>query len=199
MKILLTSLAISLTSGLLAQSSVGKFSMEFASSEFNIDATEPKDGEYKLYVDMFSLDRSVKTGGITLKSKDIPTLIAMLEEVKSKYSEWKALAIENNVTELNKEIPITNKLKCGGFFQYGGWKFDYSVTLKPRFLITPESTLALIHTGKMVASDNQYMDASDFVFAFKSVEEIDELIKVLQPQIVFDFYSSKNSTETIFN
>jgi len=148
---------------------------------------------------MFSLDRSVKKGGITLKSKEVPTLITMLEEVKAKYSEWKSLAIQNNVTELDKEITVSNSPKCGGFFQYGEWKFDFSVTLKPRFLITPESTLALIHTGKMIASDNQYMDASDFVFAFKSVEEIDELIKVLQPQVVFDYYTSKKSTDTIFN
>jgi len=199
MKIIVSSFALTLSLGLFAQSSVGKFSMEFASAEFNIDATEPKDGEYKLYVDMHSLDPSVKTGGITIKSKDVPTMITMLEEVKAKYSEWKSLAIQNKVTELDKEIPITNKPKCGGFFKYGDWKFDFSVTLKARFLITPEITVALIHTGKMIASDNQYMDASDFVFAFKSIEEIDELIKVLQPQIVFDKYSSKNSTETIFN
>lgn len=198
-KSILTIVAIMLGVTLQAQQSIGKFTMSFAQGEYSVEATEPKDGEYKLYIDMFSLDRSVKVGGLNIKSKDVPTLIALLQDVKTKYTEWSNLAKENNVTDLDKEIPTTNKPKCGGFFRYGDWKFDYSVTLSPRFLKTPDNTLALIHTGKMVASDNQYMDVSDFVFAFNSVSEIDELISLLDPQKVIDFYSKKTNTEDMFN
>lgn len=184
---------------LYGQESIGKFSMSYAESEYSIEATQPTDGDYKLYINMMSLDNSVKVGGISVKGKDVPTLIAMLEDVKTKFVEWDKLAKENNVAELDKDIPTTNKPKCGGFFRYGDWKFDYSVTLSPRFLKTTKSTLALVHTGKMVASDNQYMDAKDFVFAFTSAEEIDELIALLNPQKVIDYYNKKTNTDGMFN
>jgi hypothetical protein len=198
-KIILTVATFVLSMTLHAQQSIGKFTMSFTDSEFSVEATEPKDGEYKLYIDMFSLDKSVKAGGITVKSKDVPALIALLQDVKAKYTEWEKLAQENGVAELDKEIPTANRPKCGGFFRYGDWKFDYSVTLSPRFFKTPDNTLALVHTGKMIASDNQYIDASDFVFAFKNAAEIDELISLLDPQKVIDFYSKKTDTEDLFN
>jgi hypothetical protein len=50
----------------------------------------------------------------------------------------------------------------------------------------------------MVAYDNQYMDVSDAVFVFSDSKEIEQLIALLNPQKVKDFFNKKTNTEELF-
>ena len=199
MKKVFLMLSMSLGVSLYSQETIGSYTMEYSSAEFDVQATQPKDGEYKLYIDMYSLDPSVKMAGIVVKSSELSSFVGLLQDAKNKYIEWEKLAMDNNVTDLDKDIPTTTKPRVTGFFRYGDWKFDYSVTLRPRFLKTAEKTLVLIHTGKLVASDNQYMDVNDVVMVFSNIGEIDALISLLDPAKVTEFYSKKTNTEDMFN
>jgi hypothetical protein len=184
---------------LYGQETIAKYTMEFEpTKEFTVQATNPINGGYKLYIELLSLDNSVKVVGFTIKDTEIPDLIAMLSEVKLKFEEWDNLAKTNNIVDLDKNIPVTVAPKMGGYFRYGDWKFDYYVTFSPRFLKKPDKTLALLHTGKMIASDNQFMDVSDAVIVFSNVKEIDHLISLLDPILVNNYFTKKNSTEDLF-
>jgi hypothetical protein len=198
MKKFLFAISMLLSSYLYGQETIGKFKMDYASKEFTVDATQPKDGEYKLYISMMSLDPSVKVVGVSINSAEVSKFTSLLEEVKSKYQEWNQLATTNNITDLDKEIPTTVRPDLNGFFRYGEWKFDFSVVLRPRYLKKAEKQLVLLHTGKMVAYDNQYMDVSDAVFVFSDSKEIEQLIALLNPQKVKDFFNKKTNTEELF-
>ncbi len=198
MKKLLFAILMIFSSSLYGQETIGKYWMEYDSKHFDVEATEPKEGKYELYINMKSLDPIVQRVGISVDNLNVPILISLLKEVKSKYEEWNQLAKSNNISNLDKEIPIPYRPKLGGFFKYGDWHFDFNVILQPRYLKKGEKQLALLHTGKMVASDNQYMDVEDAVFVFSNSKEIDDLIALLDPQKVTNFFTKKTKTEEIF-
>jgi hypothetical protein len=198
MKKILFAILMILSSSLYGQETIGRYKMDYASKEFTVDATQPEDGNYKLYISMMSLDPSVKVVGVSIENTEIPKLKSLLEEVKEKYQEWNQLATANNISDLDKEIPTTVRPDLSGFFRYGDWKFDFSVILRPRYLKKVDKQLVLLHTGKMVAFDNQYTDVSDAVFVFSDSKEIDQLIALLDPQKVTNFFSKKTNTEELF-
>jgi hypothetical protein len=55
-----------------------------------------------------------------------------------------------------------------------------------------------MYTGKLQASDNQYIDSDSFVFAFYSEEEIDEFINLFDRKLVDEKFSDKKGKEDLF-
>ena len=174
---------------------------EIFGKEYNLQASEPDAEGYDLYIDGYPADKAVSTGGLMIKSKKIEDFKNAWEEAKLKYIEWTTTAKENNITDLKKEVKV-NIPKVEGYFHYGSWHFDFNVSPYFKYLITEgESEISyglILYTGTLNASDNQYIDADSFIYAFYSLEDIDNFISLLDPKIVMDHFGEKNSKEDLF-
>ena len=198
MKKILITLLLPFT--LFSQEPIGSY--EIFDKELNISATEPKEnGDYSLYIDGYTLDATVSSGGIIIKNKKIDTFINSWEQAKEKYIEWTTTAKENNIMDLKKDIKVKSP-KLSGYFSYGSWKFDNNVSPYFKYLITESKGKAsyglILYTGKMQASDNQYIDSDSFLYAFYSIEDIDNFISLLDSKLVLDKFGEKNSKEDLF-
>ena len=132
-----------------------------------------------------------------LTNKDVPDFVEFLNSIKETYSKWSLTAVENKVGELDKNIEY-KKLTYSAAFSYGKWNFDYSVNLKTRFKIINGKYLLIIDSDELQSSSNQYIKSDGFRFVFSSAQEIDELVKGLNINLVTDFYNKKNSQDDLF-
>ena len=199
-KNLFLSILLLCTTQSFSQVTIGEFTILEQNHEFK--ATEPNEkGEYDLWIYALSLDATVSKGGINIKYKKIQEFVTSLREAKNKYNEWTTTAKENSVTDLSKKLDIKLPKVCG-FFYYGDINFDFNV--KPYFLYTISEKASItsysliMYTGKLQASDNQYIDSDSFVFAFYSEEEIDEFINLFDRKLVDEKFSDKKGKEDLF-
>lgn len=194
------SLSIFLGINLSAQEKISTYEMSLSEkAPFLISAVQPDDkGEFTYYINLWSLDASVKQGGLILKSSEYEEFKEMMLQCLAKLDEWDSVANSNNIVELRKDIPITIAPDAKGFFQYGsGWKFDHSISLTPEFYKKSGYAGVLIHTGKVVASDNQYMDCKDLVIALTE-KELRSFLEATSPDLVISHFKDKAKQDDLF-
>ncbi len=166
----------------------------YGEKTYEVSISHKDNGKYTLYVDMMSMDKLSKSGGVMISEKEHSLFLSTLNEAKVKYTEWVTTAKENNVTDLSKSMSY--KVKVGGFFQYGSkWNFQYVVNLTFDFRIVDGKNLLIVRTGKLTSSSNQYMTHDGFVFVFQSEKEIDDFINILSVEKVVEFMNKPKSTD----
>lgn len=183
MKKLLFTLALSVLPliGFAQNENFGEFQMSYFKTKSNhyIQLTD-KNGELeRIFIEGFSMDNTSNDGMFIIDVKKIEQFKAYLTEMKNKYVEWTETAKTNNVTELDKEIPYSNKNTYSAGFKYGSWQFDFSVTPTARFKIIDKEILLIIESQKLQSSSNRYIDSKGLVLVFSSVNEIQDLINQL--------------------
>jgi len=158
MKKLLLFITLLLSLSAFSQSAYESYHSTYTSETYNIDITGESMNKYSLYIDSYSLDPSIRTGGILINSSDHLDFISTLKEARIKYSEWTTTSKDNNVTDLSKEMIYSNKAQS--YFKYGSkWCFDFSVNLSYSFRVSGDKILLLVKTKEVVSSSNQYMKA----------------------------------------
>jgi len=187
---------------LFSQEEIGSY--ELFGEEYKFEATEPDEkGEYTLYASGYASDGIVSQGGLMIKSKKIDDFVISLNEAKNKYVEWTSTAKENNVNDLSKDIK-SSPPSVGAYFAYSDWHFDFNVSPFYKYLITKSdktgkiSYCLALYTGDLESSDNQYIDADSFIYAFYSLEEIESFISLFDKQLVLDKFNIKNNKEDLF-
>tara|TARA_B110000114_G_C14835683_1_gene294510 strand:- start:114 stop:635 length:522 start_codon:yes stop_codon:yes gene_type:complete len=169
----------------------------FEKDPYEIQATKPTGDNFNYYLSMQSLDGSVKKGGLKISSDNYVDFKEFLVQCKIKLNEWDSTAVANNIDELVKLIPVTYKPRLAGYFRYSDWHFDKSVKLTPKFYRTVGKSSLLITTGELTASDNEYIDCENLVFAFTS-EEIDNLLEGLKPENIIKHFTAQDSKDELF-
>ena len=196
-KLLLSTLLLSGLVG-FSQEKIGNYNSLYFSKNFDIAASKPDaKGEFSYYIDSSSKDATSKQVSLILTNKDVPEFIEFLNSIKETYSKWSLTAVENKVSELDKNIEY-KKLTYSAGFVYGKWNFDFSVNLKTRFKIFNGKYLLIIDSDELQSSSNQYIKSDGFRFVFSSAQEIDELVKGLNINFVTDFYNKNNSQDEFF-
>ena len=181
-----------------AQEKIDTYEMaRFEKEPYSIQATSPKDEKFNLYIDMQSLDASVKSGGIILESDKIELFHTFFKECQNKLEEWDAVADSNDIADLTKDIPTSSKMKVKGYFRYGDWNFAYGLVLRPKYFRSDNISQVVVYTGEMTASDNRYTTADNFVFAFSS-EEITDFLSKIKSENVIKHFTKKESKEDLF-
>ena len=161
---------------------------------YEVSISHKDNGKYTLYVDMTSVDKLSKIGGVMITEKEHELFLSTLNEAKVKYTEWINTAKENNVTDLNKLMAYT--VKVGGFFLYGSkWNFQFFVNLTFAFITVDGKNLLIVSTGKLTSSSNQYMTHDGFVFIFQNEKEIDDFINILSVDKVKEFMNKPKLTD----
>lgn len=175
---------------------------EYYSSAFNktyqIQASKVKHGKFKFYIYCKSGDQH--TIGFILNSTDVPEFVASLDAVKEKFIEWSTTAHENQVTKYFKYFDIKFK-GTTVFFKYGNdWHFSRIGRLNPYFLVTEAHDCFIVFdSGKVIASDNRYMDVQGFSLIFSSVDEVDDFIKAIDVKSVLQMNDQHSKVDELFN
>ena len=179
-----------------AEDVVAYYSMSFLSNkDLKIEASEPKNGEFTYYIQIQGEHLSDQVY-MSIESSKIQTFRGTLGVIREKYKEWCQVAKDNNITDMNKEFPY--KLYDVSYAWYGSkWWFSSKYTLTPRFIIFDDGTMGVSIYKKAVSRNNEYIDQKTY-FILKSIDEIDKLIDGTNPQIVYDYYNNKSSTEDLF-
>lgn len=177
-----------------AQESYNSYSNLYSGNKYDIQISYKDSLKYTLYIDMMSMDRLSKSGGIMVDKKEHEKFIKTLEEAKLKYEEWVKIAIDNNVTDLDKSMSLQTRV--GGYFSYGSkWNFQYIVNLSFDFKIINDKKLLIVRTGKMTSSSNQFMTHDGFVFVFSNTEEITEFLDIISRNQINEFILKPKSSE----
>jgi hypothetical protein len=202
MKHLLKCLVIVTFIGLYSRSFSQKLldTYTFASKDYDISISKDKKGKFTLWIDAYGLDALHKTGSLMVREKAYPDFLSALEKAKVKYDEWIVTAKDNNVTDLNKEMPI--KCTVEAYFMYGSdWHFQSFAPITFKFIVMDFKDelyySCLISTGKLKSSTNEYMEIDGFMLSFDSSASISTFIEKISYAKITDFFK-KPSEEDLF-
>lgn len=178
------------------QDKIATFTMSYFEKEpvYDIKASEAGD----FYISLHSLDASSSKGGINVDVSDLNKFKAAIDSAKTKYVAWSNVAKENGVNELDKDIsqyPFVDS-----YFWYGNeWHFNKHTLLKIRLkILSSDKHILVVTTGKLQASDNQFIDSDGLALAFLSVSEIDSFLSALDPISVVTHYEEKKKKVDLF-
>lgn len=185
----LTLCLISVTT--FCQKTIGTFQNEYFEKECYVLYDE-ENGKY--YIQIVA---QYKTTNCCFIVNDVENFKQQLSKVKEKYSEWCKVAKENNVTSMDKYMDI--EFKTGGFGWYGTqWWFNFYAKPKPRFLIFDNEYLCLLFSGQeFTSSSNRYISEKAY-WVFSSVEEIEQLEKLLSKETLEKMKSEESNKESLF-
>jgi len=166
----------------------------YSLSKYDVEISSKDSTTYRLYVNMMSLDKIFKSGGVIIDENSHEKFTKTLLESQVKYEEWVKIANDNNVKELDKTMSL--KTKVIGYFLYGSeWNFQTFVNLIFDFKIINGKNLLIVRTGEMISSSNQFMKNDGFVFVFSSTEEITEFLDVLSKDKITKFIKKPKSVD----
>lgn len=181
-----------------SQEKVSTYEMSyFDEPSFEVSATENKDGGYKHFISMYSMDRGMVVLMIDDES-DMNTLLGNIRDARDTYTKWDSVSVANNVTDLNKEMSIKSGRYVAAFTYGSNWYFDYNVPLEFEFKHIDGSPVLIVRTGEIVSGSNQYIDSKGGVFVFNSTSEINGLIESLDYKHCVSYFNNKKNTETLF-
>lgn len=184
---------------LKAQEKVNEYSMSyFDGKNYNIEATEVKNGEFSYYIDCASWGDDTDDVGINFKSTKIQEFQNKMNEIKDKYVEWTNTAKQNGVTNFDKYFDIKlPSVNC--FFMYGDYHFSFNRTPNAYFKVTTEGECyAIISIRNLQASDNRYIEHDGLFMIFSSDEEIDDFINAIDRKHVIEKAEKKANTDDLF-
>ena len=132
--------------------------------------------------------------GVILKDKEIASFTEFIESSYAKYLEWETTALENDVTDMMKDIKSkTSKI----FFRYGKWQFG-NTSLKTIFSVSESGTPAFYLYGpKTQSSGNQYIKSKSAMLSL-SKETVDGLVEGLSKETRDGFLNNDSKKDALF-
>lgn len=153
----------------------------------------------KIYIEGSSFDASTKKTVLIIEGAHISKFGDYLKAAKDKYIEWTKTAIDNNVKDLNKVIPLESQVKYMVGFIYGDWNFARNVNLQSRFRVSDGFHLLILDTGKLTSMTNEYIQNDGFVIVFNNIKEIDYLLNKISKENLDKVANDKVNKESLFN
>ena len=164
-----------------AEKKVGSYSLNYFNKQYDIEASEIKNGKFSVYIQV-SAERESTRAMIEVESEDIDDFIQFLLQMKEKYVEWTNVAKANNVTEMSKVMDFLSPSTtiC---WRGSKWYFSFGQKLQPRFLILDNGGFVVSIYKQVTASDNRYIDEKIY-WVFSDAKEIDKLIAELDIETI---------------
>ncbi|MFV0147661.1 hypothetical protein OBK20_04865 [Empedobacter falsenii] len=123
--------------------------------------------------------------------------IEYLENIKSKYVEWKNIAIVNNIENINKIIDVKAPI-IDAVFYYSDWHIDKLVHLETKFTKFDDKFSILINSDELTSWSNEFIKNKGFALVFSSEEEIEDFINKLNNEKAIELIKSKEAKEDLF-
>lgn len=180
-----------------AQQKVGEYTNSYVSKTFSIEAVEKNNKIEVVYIGI-STDHKSRPAYIVVKGEDIGIFKTALELARDKFSEWKKVATDNNVTEMCKEMGI-NFPKVTVAWLYGKkWWFSFDNKINLKFLalkVSDDTRFVAFWAPTVTSSSNRYIDQKiDITFA--NEEDFNSIINQLDGQrILNELLKNKNKSE----
>ncbi len=182
------------TLNIYAQEKVGAYQNSCFKKEYKVEASL-SNGELSIYFDVEGYN-STDNVCMCIKGANIDLFIAALTLAKQKHTEWTSVAINNNVTKMNKEMDIKFP-KVDICWLGSKWWFDFGHKLRPLFMITEDGQHLCMIGGTATASSNEYIDQK-FYLGFATPEDFDALIDEIKPSVVREKLNNKQNVEDLF-
>lgn len=192
---LLLILTLCVTMAIFAQEKVTTYYSTYFGKECNVEATIASSGELSVFFDILGSSDSDNVC-INIKGENINAFISALQLAKQKHSEWVAVAINNNVTKMTKEMDIDFPRVTIGWLG-SKWWFDFAHKIEPLFMITDSGKYLCVISGTATASSNEYIDQK-YYLVFETAEDFDSLMRAINPAVVQEKLNSKQKVEDLF-
>jgi hypothetical protein len=198
MKNTICTLLILISGTCFAQDKYASYENAFENKTFNIQIGRKDGNNYKLFIEVGSVDDLSGKGGIVISNTQHAPLVSAIQAAKEKYVEWKNVAIENNVEDLDKRIE--QRANVGTYFMYGiDWQFQFSVDLTFVVKFTEGKHYMMIKTGNLVSSSNRYMAHKGFLLVFSSEQEIDTFLELLSLEKMTEYLNAPSNKDLFKN
>ena len=141
-------------------------------------------------------------GKTSMNFKNEQSRVEFLEFVNRTYEKfkgWKTTAIENNVTDMTKDID-SGMFGDNISFYYGSWKFDFGKNKVSAFMkIDKEGkVIYYLYVPSVTASDNEFIESESQVLIMND-DDIASLNNILSSKVIEDFIKKVNSADDLFN
>ena len=141
-------------------------------------------------------------GKTSMNFKNEQSRVEFLEFVNRTYEKfkgWKTTAIENNVTDMTKDID-SGMFGDNISFYYGSWKFDFGKNEVSAFMkIDKEGkVIYYLYVPSVTASDNEFIESESQVLIMND-DDIASLNNILSSKVIEDFIKKVNSADDLFN
>lgn len=180
-----------------SQKKIDSWSCSYFDKEYDIECS-PKEGnneEFELYIGISGESQNRKVC-LNISSTNLPLLIDYLNKIKVKFSEWRNIAKENNVTDTSKEMDFISP-KMTVCWQGSKWFFSFNQRLTPKFIVLKDGRCAVSMYKRVTSSSNQYIDEKIY-WVLSSPEEIDELISKIQPSKILEKLNQEKKANDLF-
>lgn len=201
MKKLLLGALLLLSTLSFSQESFGSYQMSYftTSKPYLVRASEPKNDDFSWYVGCVG-ETSTQDAFIIIENKKMNDFVEYINFLEDIYVKWSDVATQNKITSRTvKEITDTPSNDVSAGWKYGNYHFDFNVTLSARFIVLEGGAkILVIDTGKLQASDNQFIDSKGNMLVFSNKMEIENFKSLLSEKKVLDFYTEKNKQKDLF-
>jgi len=164
-------------SGEEAYRTVGKYSSGYFGRSFYVKAA-PGSGRGPVFrIETASDDRYVPETAIGCDASVRDSLRSALDAARGYWTRWSAVAAANNITDLDRPVPVDFPRFTGRFRINDEWYGDEGrTTVAPRFRVMDGRCL-LILTGSTIVTD--YVDCDGFFIVFGSDADLDSFLDAL--------------------
>ena len=180
-----------------AQQKVGEYTNSYFSKTFSIEAAEKNNKIENVYIGV-QTDLDFRKAYISVEGEDLELFKNALELARDKFSEWKKIAKDNNITEMRKEMGIDFPEVAVAWLYGGEWEFSFDNKINLAFLILDDGQMVAAWAPIVTSSSNSYIDQQIY-FAFADEKDFDDIINQLDGQrILNELLNTKNNSK-LFN
>lgn len=180
-----------------AQEKYENYKSSYFDKEFYINISKEEDSSIKFWIETNSMDKTSRESLVIIESKNLENFKELLIKAKETYVKWKNTAIQNDVTELSKDLELENFNTSSGF-KYGNWYFDFSTNLSFNFRVFKEKYLLILQSDELTTSSNKYIKSNGYVIVFDSQESVDLFLNKLDINKAQEFFNNKKTKEDLF-
>lgn len=169
---------------------IGNYQMSYFDKEYKVEVSKKSvivgiAGEFKTREYGFLIDR-----------ENVKEFKLFLENLKSKFIEYKNIAEQNNVVELDKDLPFKSP-KMDVYWIGSDVFFSFSQYYQPRFKVFSSGKYGIVLHKKVKSSSNEYIDTDTYI-VFINEEEIQDLINLLDEDKLNNFLKNIEKKDDLF-
>ena len=175
-----------------AQEKITTYSMSVLGNKepLSFDISLSKDNT--LWIDMYSAYNQETRCGFTLDEHIKPNFISTAKQAGQLYTEWKRMALENNLQEIKQKMHFI--FYTGGYFSYfGNMKTDNNVRVIFAFTYFKGDYVLIINLDKMIADDDEQISFEGGTIVFNSENEIESFLNTLSTESINNLRASKSN------
>ena len=198
-QIFILSLLLSIcTTTVSGQETFSNWHSSYFDKTFDIKISDKiQNGVFDIYI--HAIDENMKTDiCLNFNSETIVDFITFLENVKSKYIEWKNIAVANNVSNMTKEMDFRTPNCTACWYYVNEWYFNFDVKLKPIFMVLDDGRIVVMLNKEFTASDNRYI-TNRIYMVWGCEQDIDSMITALNVDAMIAKINAKINTQELFN